>query len=156
MTAVTFRRAAQGYTLFRDTPDFSACDSFGGGRRLLLGEPSANTPYPLARTFAPPPHCRRTNRGGFVASTTRCRRYKTLSTLFRHSHSHVAYFVICEHTIVDGHIVDHAGIADALTKAHSRKHCRLCHGAPLTVRGGAGVCPTVRSACHAASSMRQR
>ena len=27
-----------------------------GGRRLLLGEPSANTPYPLARTFAPPPH----------------------------------------------------------------------------------------------------
>jgi hypothetical protein len=30
------------------------CDSFGGGRRL--GEPSANTPYPLARTFAPPPH----------------------------------------------------------------------------------------------------
>ena len=31
----------------------------GGGRRLLLGEPSANTPYPLARTFAPPPHCRR-------------------------------------------------------------------------------------------------
>ena len=24
------------------------CDSFGGGRRLLLGEPSANTPYPLA------------------------------------------------------------------------------------------------------------
>ena len=39
---------AKGYTLFRDTPDFSACDSFGGGRRLLLGEPSANTPYPLA------------------------------------------------------------------------------------------------------------
>ena len=34
-------------------------EMFGGGRRLLLGEPSANTPYPLARTFAPPPHCRR-------------------------------------------------------------------------------------------------
>ena len=50
------RHAAKGYTLFRDTPDFSACDSFGGGRRLLLGEPSANTPYPLARTCAPPPH----------------------------------------------------------------------------------------------------
>ena len=27
----------------------------GGGRKLLLGEPSANTLYPLARTFAPPP-----------------------------------------------------------------------------------------------------
>ena len=27
----------------------------GDGRRLLLREPSANTPYPLARTFAPPP-----------------------------------------------------------------------------------------------------
>ena len=27
----------------------------GGVRRLLLGEPSANTPNPLARTFAPPP-----------------------------------------------------------------------------------------------------
>jgi len=27
----------------------------GGGRRLLLREPSANTPYPIARTFAPPP-----------------------------------------------------------------------------------------------------
>ena len=57
------REPAKGYTLFRDTPDFSAfsilyhiLDSFGGGRRLLLGEPSANTPYPLARTFAPPPH----------------------------------------------------------------------------------------------------
>ena len=71
---------------------------------------SANTPYPFAQVFAPPPHCRRTNRGRFAASTTRCRRYKTLSTLFRHSH--VAYFVICERTIVDGHIVDHAGIAD--------------------------------------------
>ena len=35
---------------------WDCCDSFGGGRRLLLGEPSANTPYPLARTFAPPPH----------------------------------------------------------------------------------------------------
>ena len=40
---------------------------------------SANTPYPFARTFAPPPHCRRTNRSRFAASTTRCRRYKTLS-----------------------------------------------------------------------------
>ena len=29
---------------------------FGDVQRLLLGEPSANTPYPLARTFAPPPN----------------------------------------------------------------------------------------------------
>ena len=40
---------------------------------------SANTPYPFARTFAPPPHCRRINRGRFAASTTRCRRHQTLS-----------------------------------------------------------------------------
>ena len=46
------------------------CDSFGGGRRLLLGEPSANTPYPLARTFAPPPHCRRSTQESRLHQTT--------------------------------------------------------------------------------------
>ena len=37
------------------------------------------------------------------------RRYPTL---FRLNHSHAAHFVICKRSIVDGHIVDHAGIAD--------------------------------------------
>ena len=33
-------------------------DLFGGGRMLLLAEPRLSPPYPLARTFAPPPHFR--------------------------------------------------------------------------------------------------
>ena len=59
----------------------------------------------------PPPHCRSTNRGISAASRT-FEKQTEVHTLFRLDHSHVAYFVICERTIVDGHIVDHAGIAD--------------------------------------------
>ena len=52
------RRAAKGYTFFRDTPAFLACcifyqisDSFGGGRRLLLLEPPANARLGLRPRF---------------------------------------------------------------------------------------------------------
>ena len=65
-----------------DSPTPTATQPLAKGfvrRRPKAHGASANTPYPFARTFAPPPHCRRINRGRFAASTTRCRRHQTLS-----------------------------------------------------------------------------
>ena len=45
----------------------------------LLGEPSANTPYPLARTFAPPPPHPTLCRKIFVAGSLRCRKLSARS-----------------------------------------------------------------------------
>ena len=49
---------------------------------------------------------------GISAASRTFEKQTEVHTLFKLDHSHVAYFVICERSIVDGHIVDHAGIAD--------------------------------------------
>ena len=45
--------------------------------------PSANTPYPFARTFAPPPHCHRTTCGRSGAAHLTCRRCRRRSSCSR-------------------------------------------------------------------------
>ena len=87
--ARAFTRAL--YAVVKITPGPQTCS------RATVGSPALS----IRSTASLPP------RPQHAADATR--RYPTL---FRHSHSHAMHFVICERSIVDGHIVDHTGIAD--------------------------------------------